>query len=71
MSFSGCDAHGTDPAAHGHGVCGTRLTPTFYALGTLTTLLSFVVVGIYLLLLTSSQQRSQRLVDDGALLETA
>jgi putative spermidine/putrescine transport system permease protein len=43
----------------------TRVTPTLYALGTLTTLLSFVVVGIYLVLLTSSQRTSERLVDGG------
>ena len=44
----------------------TRVTPTLYALGTLTTLLSFVVVGIYLLLLTSSQRRSERLMAGSA-----
>src|SRR5262249_13836398 len=37
----------------------TRVTPTLYALGTLTTLLSFLVVGVYLLLLTLSQRRSE------------
>jgi putative spermidine/putrescine transport system permease protein len=44
----------------------TRVTPTLYALGTLTTLLSFVVVAIYLLLLTSSQRRSERLMAGSA-----
>jgi len=44
----------------------TRVTPTLYALGTLTTLLSFLVVGVYLLLLTLSQQRSERLIGSGA-----
>jgi len=39
----------------------TRVTPTLYALGTLTTLLSFAVVGGYLLLLTHSLRKSQRL----------
>lgn len=39
----------------------TRVTPTLYALGTLTTLLSFAVVGGYLLLLTRSLRTSQRL----------
>ena len=39
----------------------TRVTPTLYALGTLTTLLSFAVVGGYLLLLTRSLRKSQRL----------
>jgi putative spermidine/putrescine transport system permease protein len=39
----------------------TRITPTLYALGTLTTLLSFAVVGGYLLLLTLSLRKSQRL----------
>jgi putative spermidine/putrescine transport system permease protein len=39
----------------------TRVTPTLYALGTLTTLLSFSVVGAYLLLLTYSLRRSERL----------
>ena len=38
----------------------TRVTPTLYALGTLTTLLSFAVVGAYLLLLTYSLRRSAR-----------
>lgn len=38
----------------------TRVTPTLYALGTLTTLLSFAVVGGYLLLLTHSLRKSQR-----------
>jgi putative spermidine/putrescine transport system permease protein len=39
----------------------TRVTPTLYALGTLTTLLSFAVIGGYLLMLTYSLRRSQRL----------
>jgi putative spermidine/putrescine transport system permease protein len=39
----------------------TRITPTLYALGTLTTLLSFAVVAGYLLLLTLSLRKSQRL----------
>lgn len=39
----------------------TRVTPTLYALGTLTTLLSFVVVGAYLLLLTYSLKRREQL----------
>jgi putative spermidine/putrescine transport system permease protein len=38
----------------------TRVTPTLYALGTLTTLLSFAVVATYLVLLTISLRRSQR-----------
>jgi len=38
----------------------TRITPTLYALGTVTTLMSFAVVGIYLLLLTYSLRKSQR-----------
>ena len=38
----------------------TRVTPTLYALGTLTTLLSFVVVGGYLFLMTLSLRRSSR-----------
>jgi len=38
----------------------TRVTPTLYALGTLTTLLSFVVVGGYLVLMTLSLRRSRR-----------
>ena len=37
----------------------TRVTPTLYALGTITTLLSFTVVGIYLLLLTFSARKSK------------
>lgn len=41
----------------------TRITPTLYALGTLTTLLSFAVVGAYLLLLTYSLRKSQRLAE--------
>ena len=40
----------------------TRVTPTLYALGTLTTLLSFAVVGAYLLLLTYSLRKSARAV---------
>ena len=36
------------------------MTPTLYALGTLTTLLSFVVVGGYLVLMTLSLRRSSR-----------
>jgi putative spermidine/putrescine transport system permease protein len=39
----------------------TRITPTLYALGTLTTLLSFAVVGAYLVLLTYSLRKSRRL----------
>jgi putative spermidine/putrescine transport system permease protein len=38
----------------------TRITPTLYALGTITTLMSFAVVGIYLLLLTISLRKSER-----------
>lgn len=38
----------------------TRVTPTLYALGTMTTLLSFVVVGGYLVLMTLSLRRSSR-----------
>jgi putative spermidine/putrescine transport system permease protein len=38
----------------------TRVTPTLYALGTLTTLLSFVVVGGYLVLMTLSLRKSRR-----------
>jgi putative spermidine/putrescine transport system permease protein len=38
----------------------TRVTPTLYALGTLTTLLSFAVVGAYLLLLTYSLRKGAR-----------
>ncbi|MEZ5666069.1 MAG: ABC transporter permease [Alphaproteobacteria bacterium] len=38
----------------------TRITPTLYALGTLTTLLSFVVVAGYLLLMTISLRRATR-----------
>lgn len=38
----------------------TRITPTLYALGTLTTLLSFTVVGGYLILMTISLRRAQR-----------
>jgi putative spermidine/putrescine transport system permease protein len=49
----------------------TRVTPTLYALGTLTTLLSFVVVAIYLMLLTSSQRRTERLIEGGARPEAA
>ena len=41
----------------------TRITPTLYALGTLTTLLSFAVVGAYLALLTYSLRKSRRLVE--------
>lgn len=43
----------------------TRITPTLYALGTLTTLLSFAVVGVYLLLLTISLRKSRRLAEMG------
>lgn len=39
----------------------TRVTPTLYALGTLTTVMSFAVVGAYLLLLTYALRKSQRL----------
>jgi len=42
----------------------TRITPTLYALGTLTTLLSFAVVGAYLALLTYSLRKSRRLVEE-------
>jgi putative spermidine/putrescine transport system permease protein len=38
----------------------TRITPTLYALGTLTTLLSFVVVAGYLFLMTVSLRKSRR-----------
>ncbi len=38
----------------------TRVTPTLYALGTITTLLSFAVVGGYLILMTLSLRRSRR-----------
>jgi putative spermidine/putrescine transport system permease protein len=38
----------------------TRITPTLYALGTLTTLLSFLVVGGYLMLMTLSLRRANR-----------
>ena len=41
----------------------TRITPTLYALGTLTTILSFAVVGAYLALLTYSLRKSRRLVE--------
>jgi len=41
----------------------TRITPMLYALGTLTTLLSFAVVGAYLALLTYSLRKSRRLVE--------
>jgi len=41
----------------------TRITPTLYALGTLTTLLSFAVVGAYLVLLTYSLRKSRRFVE--------
>ena len=39
----------------------TRITPTLYALGTLTTLLSFAVVGGYLVLMTISLRKSRRI----------
>ena len=39
----------------------TRITPTLYALGTLTTLLSFAVVGGYLILMTISLRKSRRI----------
>jgi putative spermidine/putrescine transport system permease protein len=39
----------------------TRVTPSLYALGTITTLLSFAVVAAYLILLTLSLRKSQRL----------
>ncbi|MDE2913855.1 MAG: ABC transporter permease [Paracoccaceae bacterium] len=39
----------------------TRVTPTLYALGTLTTLLSFAVVAGYLALMTASLRRSRRM----------
>ena len=38
----------------------TRITPTLYALGTLTTLLSFAVVAGYLFLMTMSLRKSKR-----------
>jgi putative spermidine/putrescine transport system permease protein len=38
----------------------TRITPSLYALGTLTTLLSFAIVGAYLLMLTWSLRKNQR-----------
>jgi len=44
----------------------TRVTPTLYALGTITTLLSFTVVGIYLLLLTFSARKSEHSASSGA-----
>lgn len=44
----------------------TRITPTLYALGTLTTMLSFAVVGSYLLLLTYSLRKSRRLAETDA-----
>jgi putative spermidine/putrescine transport system permease protein len=37
----------------------TRITPTLYALGTLTTLLSFVVIGLYVFFLVRSERRMQ------------
>jgi putative spermidine/putrescine transport system permease protein len=40
----------------------TRVTPTLYALGTLTTLLSFAVVGAYLLLLTYSLRKRAQMI---------
>ena len=43
----------------------TRVTPTLYALGTLTTLLSFAVVGGYLFLMTISLRRSMRAATAG------
>jgi putative spermidine/putrescine transport system permease protein len=43
----------------------TRITPTLYALGTLTTLFSFAVVGAYLVLMTYSLRKSQRLTERG------
>jgi putative spermidine/putrescine transport system permease protein len=44
----------------------TRVTPTLYALGTITTLLSFTVVGIYLLLLTFSARKTEHAASGGA-----
>lgn len=41
----------------------TRITPTLYALGTLTTLFSFGVVAVYLLLMTYSLRKSRRLAE--------
>jgi putative spermidine/putrescine transport system permease protein len=38
----------------------TRITPTLYALGTLTTLLSFAVVATYLVLMTMSLRKSRQ-----------
>lgn len=37
----------------------TRVTPTLYALGSITTLMSFAVVGIYLWMLSRSLKRAQ------------
>lgn len=39
----------------------TRITPTLYALGTLTTLLSFALVAGYLILMTISLRKSRRI----------
>jgi hypothetical protein len=38
----------------------TRVTPTLYALGTMTTLLSFVAVTAYLVLMTYSLRKRQQ-----------
>jgi hypothetical protein len=36
----------------------TRITPTLYALGTLTTLLSFALIAAYIFFLVRSERRS-------------
>jgi putative spermidine/putrescine transport system permease protein len=36
----------------------TRITPTLYALGTLTTLLSFAVIALYIYFLIRAERRS-------------
>jgi hypothetical protein len=38
----------------------TRITPTLYALGTMTTLLSFAAVTAYLVLMTYSLRKRQQ-----------
>jgi hypothetical protein len=37
----------------------TRITPTLYALGTLTTLLSFAVIALYIFLLVRAERRTR------------
>jgi hypothetical protein len=37
----------------------TRITPTLYALGTLTTLLSFAVIAIYVFFLIRAERRTR------------